>query len=233
MTQGPSDATDPTPAATVVPLRDGPGGLEILLLRRSSRGAFGGMWVFPGGQVDPGDLAGVVGESEADAEIAGARRAAVREAREEAGLNLSEKDLVTLSFWMPPQGAPRRFATWFFLAEAGGEVVVDKGEIHDHQWLSPRAAMAARDAGEVDLAPPTFTTLWWVSRHRDVASALSDAASHPPERFATHLGFTADGKLAATLWQGDAGYDDGDVDRPGPRRRLWMDTAGWRVEIGG
>lgn len=191
------------------------------------------MWVFPGGKVDPGDLAGVVTDSEEEAEIAGARRAAVREAREEAALDLSEDDLVTLSFWMPPQAAPRRFATWFFLAPASGEVVVDKGEIHDHQWLSPGAAMAARDAGEVELAPPTFTTLWWVARHPDVASALEEASSRAPERFATHLGFSADGKLAATLWQGDVGYDDGDVDRPGPRRRLWMDPAGWRVEIGG
>jgi 8-oxo-dGTP pyrophosphatase MutT (NUDIX family) len=191
------------------------------------------MWVFPGGKVDPGDLAGVVTESEEEAEIAGARRAAVREAREEAALDLSEEDLVTLSFWIPPRDAPRRFATWFFLAPASGEVVVDKGEIHDHQWLSPAAAMAARDAGEVEMAPPTFTTLWWVGRHPDVDSALTEAASRKPERFATHLGFSADGKLAATLWQGDAGYGDGDVDRPGPRRRLWMDPAGWRVEIGG
>jgi 8-oxo-dGTP pyrophosphatase MutT (NUDIX family) len=224
---------EPTPAATVVPLRDGPDGIEVLLLRRNSRGAFGGMWVFPGGQVDPGDMAGVVTKSEEEAEIAGARRAAVREAREESGLDLSEKELVTLSFWIPPKDAPRRFATWFFLAKAEGDVVVDRGEIHDHQWLSPGAAMAARDAGEVELAPPTFTTLWWVDHHPDVDSALAEAASRAPERFATHLGFTVEGTLAATLWQGDAGYADGDVDRPGPRRRLWMDPAGWRVELDG
>jgi 8-oxo-dGTP pyrophosphatase MutT (NUDIX family) len=191
------------------------------------------MWVFPGGQVDAADLDGMhVGEDESR-EIAGARRAAVREAREEAGLQLNERHLVTLSFWIPPPDAPRRFATWFFLAEASGEVVVDEGEIHDHQWLSPGAAMAARDAGEVEMAPPTFTTLWWMSRHGDVRSALADARSRTPEKFATHLGFSSDGKLAATLWQGDAGYDDADVDKPGPRRRLWMDPAGWRVEIDG
>ncbi|HEX6394056.1 MAG TPA: NUDIX hydrolase [Acidimicrobiales bacterium] len=228
--------TEPTPAATVVPLRDGPGGIEVLLLRRNSRGAFGGMWVFPGGQVDPGDMAlepgGVTGHDES-AEISAARRAAVREAWEEAGLDLSHRELVTLSFWIPPPAAPRRFATWFFLAEADGEVVVDQGEIHDHQWMSPSAAMAARDAGEVELAPPTYTTLWWVGRQDDVKSALSEAASRTPERFATHLGFESDGSLAATLWQGDAGYEDGDIGRPGPRRRLWMQPAGWRVEIDG
>lgn len=228
-----STAAEPTPAATVVPLRDGAGGLEVLLLRRSARGVFGGMWVFPGGQVDPEDLDGVQEGSEEAREISGARRAAVREAHEEAGLRLAEEDLVTLSFWIPPPDAPRRFATWFFLAGASGDVVVDEAEIHDHQWLSPGAAMAARDAGEVEMAPPTFTTLWWLTRHRDVRSALSAAESDRPERFATHLGFTSEGALAATLWEGDAGYDDGNVDKPGPRRRLWMDPAGWRVEIDG
>ena len=226
-------ATQPTPAATVVPLRDGPAGVEVLLLHRNTRGTFGGMWVFPGGQVDPGDLAGAPASSEEDAEVVGARRAAVREAREEAGLELSEADLVTLSFWIPPPDAPRRFATWFFLASAEGEIVIDQDEIHDHQWVSPAAAMAARDAGEVELAPPTFTTLWWIGRHGDVKSALAAAASRSPERFETRLGIASDGSLAATLWEGDAGYEDADIDRPGSRRRLWLDPAGWRVEIGG
>jgi 8-oxo-dGTP pyrophosphatase MutT (NUDIX family) len=225
--------TAPTPAATVVPLRDGPGGLEVLLLRRNARGVFAGMWVFPGGQVDAADHAGGATRPDDDGEIAGARRAAIREAREEAGLDLREQDLVTLSFWIPPPDAPRRFATWFFLAEASGEVVIDEGEIHDHQWLSPRAAMAARDAGEVEMAPPTFTTLWWIARHPHAESALDAARSRTPERFATHLGFSPDRKLAATLWEGDAGYDDGDVEKPGPRRRLWMDPGAWRVEING
>lgn len=228
-----TEPAEATPAATVVPIRDGPGGLEVLLLRRNARGVFAGMWVFPGGQVDAADLDGAAPAGDERREIAGARRAAVREAREEAGLEMAEPNLVTLSFWIPPPDAPRRFATWFFLAEASGDVVIDRGEIHDHRWLSPNEAMAARDAGEVGMAPPTFTTLWWVGRHPDVESALTAARSSSPERFATHLGFSSDGRLAATLWEGDAAYDDADVDKPGPRRRLWMDPAGWRVEIHG
>ena len=44
------------PAATVVLIRDGEQGLEVLLARRSSQLAFhGGAWVFPGGLVDRGD----------------------------------------------------------------------------------------------------------------------------------------------------------------------------------
>ena len=218
------------PAATVVPLRDGGAGLEVLLLRRSSRGAFGGMWVFPGGQVDRGD---VHGGAAGDAEIGAARRAAVREAKEEADLELEESSLVTHSFWLPPAEAPRRFATWFFLAPAGGEIVVDHGEIREHRWLAPSEAMESRDRGEIDLAPPTFVTLWWLSRRKTVAEALADAGAGEPGRFQTRVAVDAGGRLAATLWDGDAGYEDGDLDRPGPRRRMWMSPDGWRVEIDG
>ena len=101
-------AVESIPAATVVPLRDGPTGLETLMLRRNSKLAFGGMWVFPGGRVDDADGPGD--------ELAMARRAAVREAEEEAGIVIDAAELVPFSHWTPPQGAPRRFLTWFFLA---------------------------------------------------------------------------------------------------------------------
>lgn len=217
----------PTPAATVVPLRDVQFGLEVLLLRRNSRGAFGGMWVFPGGQVDDGDRA--TDGNEVDS----ARRAAVREAKEEAGLDLDGSNLVALSFWIPPPEAPRRFATWFFLAPAAssGSVEVDKSEIREHRWITPVAAMTSHKAGEIELAPPTFTTLWWLAQHRSVAVAMEAAGSRPPERFQTHVATGSGQGLLATLWEGDAGYDDCDFDRPGPRRRLVMDPTGWRVEI--
>jgi 8-oxo-dGTP pyrophosphatase MutT (NUDIX family) len=218
--------TEPVPAATVIPLRDGDG-LEVLLLRRSKGGAFGGMWVFPGGKVDPEDAEAAAGEDE----ISMARAAAVREAREEAAIELDPASLVLLSFWLPPPEAPRRFATWFFLAPfaAGPEVVVDLGEIREHRWLSPVEAIRQRDVGEMELAPPTFTTLWWLSRHTDSESAIRAAERAEPQRYETHVALTPEGHLA-TLWAGDAGYEDGDLERPGPRRRLWMVPDGWRVE---
>lgn len=226
----PAGEQPPTPAATVVPLRDGPAGLEVLLLRRNSRGAFGGMWVFPGGKVDEADLPG---HPAAGDEISAARAAAVREAREEAGIELDPESLVLLSFWLPPVEAPRRFATWFFLAPLGHgpEVVVDLGEIHEHRWLTPQAAMDLRQSGEIELAPPTFTTLWWLRAHRDATAALEAAAAGAPERFETHIARAADGRYGATVWAGDAGYEDGNLERPGPRRRLIMHPDGWRVEI--
>jgi glyoxylase-like metal-dependent hydrolase (beta-lactamase superfamily II)/8-oxo-dGTP pyrophosphatase MutT (NUDIX family) len=46
----------PRPAATIVVLREGPNGVEVLLSRRAERGDHNsGAWVFPGGIVEAGD----------------------------------------------------------------------------------------------------------------------------------------------------------------------------------
>ncbi|GAC1315222.1 MAG: hypothetical protein NVSMB12_10100 [Acidimicrobiales bacterium] len=212
------------PAATVVPIRDGEHGVEVLMLRRNATGTFAGMWVFPGGRVDPADREGA--EDEVDA----ARRAAAREAREEAGLRFDANDLVAYSHWTPPLGPGRRFPTWFFLAPVreAVDVVVDGAEIHEHAWVAPADVIVRRDAGAVQLAPPTWMTLADLARRTDVDEALAAAQAAEPERFATHI--YNDGDLLVAMWRGDAAYDSGDLDAPGGRRRLIMAPAGWRLE---
>src|SRR5471030_3345676 len=50
------EARPPRASSTLVLVRDGPGGPEVLLLRRDDRGdRSGGAWVFPGGLVDRSD----------------------------------------------------------------------------------------------------------------------------------------------------------------------------------
>jgi 8-oxo-dGTP pyrophosphatase MutT (NUDIX family) len=206
--------------------RDGDEGIEVLMLRRNSKLVFGGMWVFPGGRVDPED----VDPADDGDEVAAARRAAVREAHEEAGAIVDPGDLVTFSYWVPPPQAPRRFATWFFLAPAGaGEVVIDFGEIHEHLWLRPEEAIRRRDAGEIELAPPTWVTLWQLAAAGTVEKMLAAARGQKPRRFETHIAMKGDAMVA--LWEGDAGYDDGDADRPGARHRLSMSPEGWKYEV--
>ncbi len=215
----------PVPAATVVLLRDGPRGLETLVLRKSSQVAFGGMWVFPGGRVDAADGQGL---DPAD-ELAAARRAAAREAGEEAGLAVDAASLVVFSHWTPPPVAPRRFLTWFFLAPAPtGGVSVDRGEIHDHAWMGPAEALARREAGEIELAPPTWVTLHELSAWGSAPQALAAARAREPERYTTRIASAPGGVVA--LWHGEAGYAEGDATRPGPRHRLWMLDSGWRYE---
>lgn len=232
--EGPSQLI---PAATAVAIRDGEAGLETLMLRRSSRGVFGGVWVFPGGQVEAADAPdeGVASLVDPDDPVAtaAARQAAAREALEESALSLDPDRLVPLSFWVPPAATAKRFGTWFFLADAAGapEVVVDQTEIKDHRWMAPSAALAAKNAGEIDLVPPTFVTLWWLTHYDRVEDALHAAAARPVERFSTRLVTGDDGALVGCVWQGDAGYEDGDLTRPGRRRRLLTPDGGWRVDM--
>lgn len=238
---------DPTavPAATVVVLRDGDEGLEVLMLRRDKDLSFaGGTWVFPGGRIDPGDhspddpaahdpaaqdvgagAAGPEADTEADMEVA-ARRAAVREAAEEAGLVLDPSSLRRWSHWTPPPQSPKRFTTAFFvahLADGAAEVVIDDGEIREHQWRRPDDMLWRRDAGEVSLTPPTMITLHQLSPHADAASVLR--ADREVEHFATRIAVRGDTIVA--LYHGDAGYRSGDPDAPGPRHRLEMSPDGW------
>jgi 8-oxo-dGTP pyrophosphatase MutT (NUDIX family) len=221
-------ATEPHPAATVVVVRDGlaPDGtpvLETLMLRRNDRGVFGGMWVFPGGRVDAGD----VDPTTAEDDMAAGRRAAAREALEEAGLVLDPSTFLPLSHWTPPASAGRpRFATWFFVAAGSDAVVeIDGAEIHDHAWLPPVEVLRRRDAGEVSMAPPTFVTLTLLARYPTVDELLAAVDGLTPERFHTQLGREGDTMVA--LWHGDEAYRD----RPGAagaRHRLVMADDGWR-----
>jgi 8-oxo-dGTP pyrophosphatase MutT (NUDIX family) len=230
---GGEDTTTVTavPAATVVLLRDTDAGLEVLLLRRDSRLAFaGGMWVFPGGRVDVEDFPPGSDTDDADALERAARNAAVREAKEEANLDVDGDALVWFAHWTPPPREARRFATWFFLGAAPvGSVVIDDGEIRDHRWMRPGDALAQRDAGQIELIAPTWMTLHWLTEHSDVASTIAHARAAPPTLYATRIGRIEGGRAA--MWDGDVGYDDGDTTKPGPRHRLLMHRdAPWIFE---
>ncbi|WP_157084917.1 NUDIX hydrolase [Hydrogenophaga palleronii] len=98
--------TPPVPSATVMVLRDGPAGLQVLLVRRhGNSGVLGGVHVFPGGKLDAADRLvepatldrplsaslAALGEPGLAADIAlGLHVAALRETFEECGLLLGQ-----------------------------------------------------------------------------------------------------------------------------------------------
>jgi 8-oxo-dGTP pyrophosphatase MutT (NUDIX family) len=220
------------PAATVVLLRDTPGGVETLMLRRDTELAFaGGAWVFPGGRIDPEDYPVGTDPGDPDAVLAAARNAASREAMEEAGLTVEPTGLVWFAHWTPPTGAgtQRRFATWFFAARApDGTVVVDDGEIRDHLWIRPVDALRRRDDGEILIIPPTWMTLHTLAQEMPVEGLLARMRAAEPSVYVTRMGRA--GGVSVSMWVGDAGYEDGDAEKAGPRHRLVMDTVAWRFE---
>ncbi len=127
--------------------------MEVLLLKRTEEAKFmPGVWVFPGGALDAED-----GEGEA-----GHRTCALRELREEAGIELSEdEEMVLFSRWITPELISRRFDAWFFLALAPPHTPPqpDGVETVDACWFEPQAALDAQAAGKLSLAFPTIKQL--------------------------------------------------------------------------
>ena len=226
LADGPSGA-EAKPAATVVVLRDCDVGIEVLLAKRSSKLAFhGGAWVFPGGRVDPEDYA-----DDPEDVIAAARRAAAREAMEEAGVHVDHVTLVHVSNWTTPDIAPKRFATWFFAGRAGeGDGVADGVETDALAWFRPADALEARSRGEIELAPPQYVTLLALEGFDDVDAALRALAVQEPFDFQPRFHFGDDG-AALCLYEGDVAFADVTaVDADGPRHRLVMEKVSWRYE---
>ena len=212
------------PAATVLLVRDGSDGLETVLMRRNSKLSFAeGMWVFPGGRIDDDDHPD-------DGDVAAAAaNAAVREAKEEADLDIEVRSLVHYSHWIPPEQAPKRFSTWFFVAPAPeGDVTVDEGEILEHAWWRPADALERANDRRIEILPPTWMSLHDMAQFGSVDELLTTAADRGPARFATRIVRTSDGPAA--MWEPDAAYRTGDPETPGRRHRLIMTDGPWRLE---
>jgi 8-oxo-dGTP pyrophosphatase MutT (NUDIX family) len=221
-----TDVPEVRPASTVVLLRDTPDGLETLLLKRNKALIFaGGAWVFPGGSLDPEDLAAAGNDIEQASKIA-----AAREAHEESGLSPRIEDMVLLSHWTTPVGEPRRFSTWIYAAPLAADidVVIDGSEIHDHRWLPVRDAIAEHEAGELNMLPPTYFTLIRLCDYDTVEQMVTVERHSPvPEVFPV---FAREGDQVMVMFRGDAGYESGDGEAPGPRHRAVLRDKYWQYE---
>lgn len=265
-----SDAHGPVPvraAATVLVVRDAPGGLEVLMLQRARAAVFAaGAYVFPGGALDPVDgtpelaerCRGVTDE-EASARLgltAGGLAfytAAVRECFEESGIVLAERSdgtravpddaarrrfaahrhalnqgsvtfdevcrgeslvLTTdrmgyFSHWITPVGAPRRFDTRFFVAEApaGQAALHDEGETIASRWIRPADALVLHAEGTFDLLLPTLENLTALGRSGSVAEVLEATRAAGPLPAMLPRVRLEEGHVRLFL-PGDAGYED-------------------------
>jgi 8-oxo-dGTP pyrophosphatase MutT (NUDIX family) len=192
-------ATVPRLAATVIVLRDGDDGLEVLLAQRTPKARFmGGAWVFPGGAVSPDD-----GEGEA-----ALRAAATRELREEAGIALPDPDgLVAFSRWITPAAVKVRYDTWFFLAAApvDAEPVIDGEEVVAAGWFTPAGALQAAGNGEILLVFPTIKHLEQLASFASAGELLRHARSSTVAPVEPRV--IGQGETARIVLPGDPGYE--------------------------
>ncbi len=183
----------PVPAATLLLLRDGARGLEILMTVRHSGFSFGaGAMVFPGGKLEAGDrellrrCAGAAGADDAALEL---RVAAIRETFEECGILLARKRGGAA---LLPESAVkelrRRHAGGADFAamveEAGLELAGDLLVPFAH-WITPVTS------------PRRFDTLFFI-------------APAPPDQLASHDGREA---VEVTWTTPESAIADGDVGR--------------------
>ncbi len=179
----------PSPAATLVLLRDrSGGGVEVLLTQRHRASKFAaGDYVFPGGKLEASERPedGAIRETFEEVGVllatdargtpvpAGTpafveyRRACARDHREfrtmveRERLRLMRDGLVYFAHWVTPEDMPLRFDTGFFAAvmPSGQEASGDGHEVIDLRWLAPGEALAAQKRGEISLRTPTLKSL--------------------------------------------------------------------------
>ncbi|GAA2004523.1 NUDIX domain-containing protein [Microbacterium ulmi] len=226
----PGDAEDPgiPVAATVLVLRDGARGPEVLMIERPDRGSFAGAWVFPGGKLEPQDAVGAEAAAEpVEREEASARRAGTRETWEEVGLHLDPGVLLAVSRWDPPPGIALRIRTWFFAVHSpDGALALSADEAVSAEWVRPDDVLERHGRGELTLYPPTWVTLHGLSGQGDVGALLDVLRLRGVEHFETVARSAADGPLF--LWHGDAEYDQDTQAPASARHRLEAGALPWR-----
>jgi 8-oxo-dGTP pyrophosphatase MutT (NUDIX family) len=184
------------PASTLVVVRDGQEGIEVVMGKRPPGGPFGDVWVFPGGAVDPEDLAVASDADEAW------RLAALRETWEEVGLAITDpagapippgagsvytrmsaagvrfatSRLVYLSNWVTPRIVSKRFDTRFFVVEGDGDLT-SSHELAHAGWLSASEAIVRHERDGLPLMFPTVSHLRYIARFGVVADLLGEARS--------------------------------------------------------
>jgi len=97
------------------------------------------------------------------------------------GLVLALDELMPYAHWITPEGMPKRFDTWFFLAAAPPDQLGahDGRESTDSVWVSPREALAGGETGRFKLPFPTTRNLIKLGKQSGVQAALAEADGKP------------------------------------------------------
>jgi 8-oxo-dGTP pyrophosphatase MutT (NUDIX family) len=126
------------------------------------------------------------------------------------GMVLALDELMPYAHWITPEGMPKRFDTWFFLAGAPPEQLGahDGKESTDSIWVSPREALEGGESGRFKLPFPTTRNLIKLGKQESVQAAMDDSRGKSIVTVKPVMTKTSTGRqLRIPL---EAGYD-GDV----------------------
>lgn len=205
-------------AASLIGVRDGGAGPEVLVIERAGNHRFlPGYVAFPGGAVDRADEA--LAERWFGASDEAGRAAAIRELAEEVGLAVTADgtvpvdpgaaiaaidgapptaaDLPEVARWIAPERVPVRFDARFYAVRMGhgAEPRPDGAEAAAAWWQSPASLLASWEAGDRLLYWPTHFTMLALAGCRTVDELLAlriatrEPAEHELDRFPRSLFF--------------------------------------------
>jgi 8-oxo-dGTP pyrophosphatase MutT (NUDIX family) len=228
------NAVDADLSASILLLRDGEAGIEVLMVERSKTLRFApGAYVFPGGKIDPVDyqmaetagledntnISKLVNKSEEDWAC---RFGAMRELKEETAQDLLGRganaasiasQMKLFAHWITPLESPKRFDTRFYLAKSlpSQPVIVDDTETVAAHWIRPDDALNLETTGRFGLMFPTRLNLMKLAAFDAVASALAGTDENKVMAVMPRVEMRDDGMwLTIPL---DAGYPVSEVHR--------------------
>ncbi|OZC29526.1 NUDIX hydrolase [Gordonia polyisoprenivorans] len=79
------------------------------------------------------------------------------------------------SVWVTPEFEPRRYHTWFLVAECpvGQHVLGVSGESTTSHWITAEQAIRSADAGTLALLPPQYCSFLQLLRHSGIDEVLT------------------------------------------------------------
>ena len=182
-------------AASLIGVRDGSDGPEVLVIERTLGQRFlPGYVAFPGGAIDPTD--GELAERWFGDEEEAVRAAAVRELAEEVGLAVTQEGVVAvdpdeplapihvappgltrlpeIARWIAPERVPVRFDARYYAVrmDEAAEPTPDGAEAAKAWWASPRWLMSAWESEELLFYWPTHFTMRALADCRDADELL-------------------------------------------------------------
>lgn len=182
-----SQPATPALAVSVIPVRKSAGpGLDVFVQHRARTMDFAAsVVVFPGGRVNTEDYAQPhdepISEHVLDQQVTAWTRTSIaesglgltrelsrallrcgqREVQEETGLILEPGDLIPWANWITPPDLPKRFDTYFFVAQIreGQHLTHQTTEADSSEWRTVDSLLSAYEAKEIRLMRPTLALL--------------------------------------------------------------------------
>jgi 8-oxo-dGTP pyrophosphatase MutT (NUDIX family) len=121
-------------------------------------------------------------------------------------LKLDLAALTVFARWITPAMMPKRFDTWFFIADAPEDqlALCDGWETVDAEWIAPLEALRLASLGERTVIFPTRMNLQLLAEAGAAADAIARAAARKLVTVEPQVTDTPDGRVLAIPM--DAGY---------------------------